>query len=133
MTLRVIALITPAAAAALATGVFHHALVAAFLNRGRGLLRSHGLEDLAAARLIDLLMIGVAVAIGDAFGAHALAVAWYANIAAFARILDLRHLGDHGHDAADLRDIVTAAMRTAAAILGPRACSGKHQENDDGQ
>ena len=120
-------------AAAFAANVFHHALVTAFFNGRRRFLRSHGLENLAAARLINLLMVAIAVAVRNALGADAFAVARHADIAALAGILDLGHFRDHGHDTADLRDIVAAAMRAAAAILGPRARSGKRQENDGGQ
>src|SRR5947208_1023928 len=87
-------------AAALVADVFHHALVAAFFHGGCRLLRSHGLENLAAARLINLLMVAIAVAVRNALGADAFAVAGHADIAALACILDLGHFCDHGHDTA---------------------------------
>ena len=125
--------IAAGSAAALAADVFHHAFVAAFFHGGRGLLRGYRLENLAAARLINFLMVAIAVAVGNALGADAFAVARHADIAALACILDLGHFCDHGHDAADLRHIVAAAMRAAAAILGSRAGSRKREEDDDGQ
>ena len=120
-------------AAALVADVFHHAFVAAFFHGGRGLLRGYGLENLAAARLINLLMVAIALAVRNALGADAFAMARHADIAALAGILDLGHFRDHGHDTADLRDSVAAAMRAAAAILGPPARSGKRQDKDGGE
>jgi len=120
-------------AAALAADVFNNALVAALLDCGCSFLWCHSLKNFAAARLVDLLMIGVAVAIGDTFGPDALAVARHTDVAALARVLDLGNLSDHRHKPADLRDFVAAAMRAASGVLSHCAAGQERGQKEDGQ
>jgi hypothetical protein len=76
-----------AAAAAFPAGIFHDALVAAFFDHRRLLAGRHGLEDLAAAGLIDVLFVRATVAIGDTFSPDALAMTGHTNVAALAEVL----------------------------------------------
>ena len=106
-------------AAALATVRLRNAFIAALFGVRRGLHERRLGIDLAACRLIDLLVMTVAVAVGDALFSRTNAAAGHTKILTFAGILDLGDLFDLGDDAADNFQVVAAALRAANARFAP--------------
>ena len=122
-----------ASAPALATDIFDNALIAAFFEHRSRFCGRDCLKNLAAARFIDLLVMRVAIAVGDAFRSDALAMTGHADVAAFARVLDLGHFRNHRNEATNLSDVIAAAMRAAAAILRPSAIGEQRGQDNDGE
>jgi len=117
------------ATAALAANGLGNTLVGAFLDHRRVFHERFFRIDLAAGRLINVLFMRTAVAVGHALSADTLAAPGDADVFTLAAILDFRRLSDLRHNLADGPELVAAAMWAAAARV---AAFCPIQERHDG-